>query len=327
MTRNPAQFVLDIPNASLARKFDDITESGALINGIRAEQMQGAVRLTVDLSGLAISNVRQYDAPSRIVIDLDLPRGSGGSLAGKVIMIDPGHGGQYPGARACSGTCEKDYTLQVATRLQKALSDEGACALMTRQSDVALDPDLGRDLEKRVELAARQSAQIFVSIHCNSCAVRGSRSGTETYYHFTAKVLADCIHSEVVKVNELPDCSVRADSRLYKSGLAVLRNSAHSGITAVLVETAFIDNPGDENKVKNPDWQTNMAEAIARGIKIYVKGSPRGSGMQQVGISPKGDRPEADLNRNQANETAEQGNSIQRTDTQSSDGPHRPGER
>ena len=93
-----------------------------------------------------------------------------GSLANKVIVIDPGHGGTYPGAVA-NGVREADINLAVGLKLSEKLAMSGATIVMTRDSDVKLTPagaSLRADLQARVDVAKNSNADIFISIHANS---------------------------------------------------------------------------------------------------------------------------------------------------------------
>ena len=105
--------------------------------------------------------------PKAVTIDY---RTSGG-IAGKVITIDPGHGGSDPGAIGPNGTMEKDITLAISKKLKAALEAKGAKVNMTRTTDVdvygpnASGPD---ELQARVDVGTANKSDIFVSVHINS---------------------------------------------------------------------------------------------------------------------------------------------------------------
>lgn len=271
MLKNPERLTLDIANASLARTLDDISVANEIVRNIRTGQKDsGIVRVVLDLTRPVGFNTQQGDTPDKLAISLDLPKGAGGLLSQKTIVIDPGHGGSQPGAVGCTGAFEKNYTLAIATRLQKALSDAGACALMTRKGDETLG------LGARVDVARRNAADIFVSIHINSCQVRGAISGIETFHHGydgSGMALAQCVHSEIMAVTDLRDLSVKSDYKIYNNGFQVLRDSSAAGIPAILVEVGFINNPNDESKISDPTFQQQIAEAITKGLKAYVEGT------------------------------------------------------
>jgi N-acetylmuramoyl-L-alanine amidase len=101
-------------------------------------------------------------------------------LAGKTIVIDPGHGGWDPGT-VDYGYREKDVTLAMGLQLQTTLRGRGAKVVMTRTNDVALGPDARADVEGRVQVAQQAHAHAFVSLHANSLS-DPNVSGAITYY-------------------------------------------------------------------------------------------------------------------------------------------------
>src|SRR5581483_12114454 len=101
-------------------------------------------------------------------------------LAGKVIVVDPGHGGRDPGAIA-NGVNEKDVNLAMGMDLKAVLESRGARVVMTRTSDVALGPNTDADLQARVNAAQSAHANAFVSIHANSTP-NHDYTGATTYY-------------------------------------------------------------------------------------------------------------------------------------------------
>jgi N-acetylmuramoyl-L-alanine amidase len=279
MLRDPYRLVVDIPKTTLAHKIADIQANQGALRGIRVGQFDDStVRMTMDLSAFVLFNVVQGGDAGGVSIDLQLPKGAGGTLDGKVIVIDPGHGGRETGAIGCCGTLEKDVTLAIAKRVKKLLADSDACPFLTRESDIGLIPSsLSADLAERVDFAARHSADIFVSIHCNSCTVPNSLSGTETYYHAqdaSSKELAECVHEELIKTIALHNRGVKSDTVRFASGMAVLRHSTNKyHIPAILVETGFINNATEESKLTDPEFQQKIAEGIVKGLKLYVEGS------------------------------------------------------
>lgn len=339
LSRQPDQLSVDIANAILARAFDDMPVGHGILQGIRVGQVgEKRVRVTMDLTRVAGFDDRQDEAPNRLVITLEMPKGAGGLLSDKIVVIDPGHGGSDTGARGCDGALEKHLNLTVAARVQKLLKDAGATALMTRTSDTALG------LADRADYARRHSADLFVSIHHN--ASNPARSGTETYYHgreMSSRALAYCVHSEVVKVVGLPDRSVKSDFAMYKTGFGVLRRATESGIPAVLLEVGFINHPVDWVKIKDSELQGHVAEAVVRGLKSYIEGNHQpirrtdkaepqvDEDSEKPASKPKVDTPRE----TEAKPGAESSSAPQQVDTPkpqpekpaSTTGPRRPGER
>lgn len=202
---------------------------------------------------------------SEYVVRLVKPKTGDGRLAGKVVVIDPGHGGEDPGARnAADQTFEKNLTLAVGMKAAQKLTEAGATVLMTRRSDVFIG------LRERSEVANRNAADFFVSIHINSNARPNSTSGTISFYHLKdpiGRLLAECMQSELAKVTGLPDIGVWSDGRIYTSGFAVLR---HSKVPATLLELGFINHQRDRAAMKTERFQDSVAEAIVRGLKVYL---------------------------------------------------------
>lgn len=336
MFRDPDRLVVDVKNATLAEKLDDVPVGHEILQGIRVgERAANVVRLVMDLTRVVGFDVRQDEKPSRLVISLELPKGAGGLLAERTIVIDPGHGGRDPGATGYGGWQEKRSNLAIALRVQKLLSDAGVCALMTRKTDVRLDENKKRDLEKRAEYARRHSADIFLSIHSNSVAGSKCPSGIMTFYHgreTSGRALAYCIHSEVIKAARLPDLAVRSDFSLYQTGLGLLRNAVEKyGIPTILTELGYVKHPGDVAKIKDPKFQQKMAEAIVRGLKAYVEGNPRpikrAEEVKPEPVEPAAEaQPSAEPPREERPKPAAP-TSVTPAKPEATTGPRRPGER
>lgn len=278
MYKDPNRIVLDISNSVLGANISNTHVDSNIVNSFSAvQQSDKLVRLTIDLKRQVLYTISQNRSGTSTTIAIELPKGAGGSIASKIFFIDPGHGGPTKiGASGVNGVKEKDVTFAIAQKLQEALKNAGACAFLTRNGDVELDRNLSVDLSKRVDLAGRNSADFFISIHCNAVSSSKKVSGIETFYHGNdpnGRALAYCIHPELLKTTGLPDRKVRSDTSLYASGLAVLRGASEKyGIPSILIEAGFIDHPGDCAILTNPQRQQDIADAIVRGIKAYIEG-------------------------------------------------------
>jgi len=198
-----------------------------------------------------------------IKIQLLRPNVGNGKLAGKVVVVDPGHGGHDRGAHA-GDVNEKDLNLKMGRLIASELAAQGATVVMTRKSDVFIT------LDNRSDMANRNGADFFISSHINSTGGSGNRSGTITFFHAknaTSRLLAECIHQEICKVNNLPSIGVWSDQRIYRSGFSVLRQTKMPG---VLLELGFINNARDRARLVQPDFQTAVAAAVVRGLRIYL---------------------------------------------------------
>jgi len=215
------------------------------------------------------------------------------------IVVDPGHGGHDPGAMSPSGTREKDIVLQIGHRLaQKIREDMGIDVVMTRNTDVFVE------LQERTAIANKVGADLFVSIHANASLNRGA-SGIETYYLNLAKtekaaqlaakengttlekvsllqaVLFDLMAN--YKLNDSAHLAAEVQKALHKKALTGYPTVKNLGVKqgpfyvlvgatmpSILVETAFVSNERDEQKLRDPAYQDLTAEGIAAGIKGYI---------------------------------------------------------
>lgn len=193
---------------------------------------------------------------------------------GRVICIDPGHGGSDPGASNQQlGIREKDVTLDVALRLRRILTARGWHVVMTRTTDRDVTypgSSASEELSARVRVAEAFHTSLFVSVHCNSSANQGA-NGTSTHYYKTVdRFLASALHPHVIEALGCPDRGI-VRNRFY-----VL---AHCRLPAVLIESAFISNASDGRKLADPDHRQRLAEGIADGLQRYVARTFPGTGM------------------------------------------------
>lgn len=177
-----------------------------------------------------------------------------GSLSGRIIVLDPGHGGSDTGALR-AGINEKDLTLDIAKKVAAILTNKGARVEMTRWNDATVS------LQERVEFSNTKNTAIYVSIHINS-SVRPEVHGIETHYYTdpgfeVAKVLHKSIMSKVSGT----------DRGLFKSRFYVIN---HTEAPSVLLELGFISNDNERNALLTEDRQQKSAEAIAEGIMNYL---------------------------------------------------------
>lgn len=185
-----------------------------------------------------------------------------GGLAGRLVVVDAGHGGHDSGAHH-GGAKEKTNALDTARRLASELEKAGASVIMTRDDDTFVD------LNERPAVANRASADVFISCHFNSNTLANSRSGTIIFYHKDdpeGKLLAECIRNEVAKVSGLPDLGTWSDTRIYQSGFAVLRSAKMPG---ALLELGFINHATDRARITDPAFRQAMAEAVVRALQVY----------------------------------------------------------
>lgn len=193
---------------------------------------------------------------------------TGGGISGKNITVDPGHGGSDPGAVGYAGTKEKDITLKIAGKVRDILTAKGAKVTMTRVSDndvYGSNATDAQELQSRVDVAERNKADVFVSIHCNASTNR-EIGGMSTYYYPKTeydKQIASSIQNKITGAFGLEDLGIR------QAGFYVNKRSS---MPTALVETAFLSNVKEEKLLLSNWFQTKMAEAIASGIENYFNG-------------------------------------------------------
>lgn len=224
-----------------------------------------------------------------------------------VIVIDPGHGGEDPGAIGRRKTMEKNVVLQIGRRLAKLINAESNMrAVMTRNSDHFVS------LGGRVAIARKVRAHLLVSIHADAwvkASARGSsvfalsqRGASSSAARWLAKsqnesdliggvniatvdktvasVLVDMTSNWTIGyslalgaavLHELKSINRLHKNKVEQAGFAVLKGQ---GIPSILVETAFISNPQEENLLRNGNHQQKLARAILTGIKKQLAADP-----------------------------------------------------
>jgi N-acetylmuramoyl-L-alanine amidase len=181
-------------------------------------------------------------------------------LEGRVILLDPGHGGHDPGSISFSGKYEKHINLDVAFNLKEILNKAGASVYMTRTNDTYItNKDRGR-------MADKLGADILLSIHHNSLT-NSNYFGLSTYYNTINHKdpsygynLAEAIYLNAITIN-----GVYRDGILDRN-YEVLRET---NTPAALIEIGFMSNPKEEMNIHNISFQNTVAEKIADGIIDY----------------------------------------------------------
>jgi len=197
------------------------------------------------------------------------------SVAGKVITVDPGHGGIDPGSKGSSGLEEATITLAVSEKLKTVLTGAGAKVVMTRESDIDYGASDGsslltrkrQDLAKRLAIAEKNKADIYLSIHVNCFKSGPGEHGAQVFYQpgsEEGQKLAESIQGEMVRV-------LGNTTRVAKAvDYYATRNSK---MPAVIVELGFISNPREEKLLSAPEYQRKQAFAIYCGLVKYFAGN------------------------------------------------------
>ncbi|MCP8617997.1 N-acetylmuramoyl-L-alanine amidase CwlD [Salirhabdus salicampi] len=193
-------------------------------------------------------------------------------LSGKIVVIDPGHGGVDGGAVGSDETLEKDVALSTAEHLRNYLQQAGALVYMTRETDrdLAAEDTKGlskrkvEDIRKRVQLIKDKDPDFFVSIHLNAIPSK-KWSGAQTFYNPALKEsehLAKFIQSEIRRNLKNTDRKAMALNNIY-----LLK---HSGKPGALVEIGFLSNPHERDLLKTDEYQLKMAGSIYEGILRFI---------------------------------------------------------
>ena len=319
--RGPDRLVIDLANSRLANKLADMPLAAGSVRGIRTGVRSGGeLRVVLDLNQAVRSRSftagpnNQYG--DRLVIDLHrtgnlqpVKRASENMNPGRdiVIAIDPGHGGHDPGAVGRGKTREKDVALAIGKELARRINAEsGMKAVLVRTGDYYVDH------RKRTEIARRNKADLFVSIHAD--AVDDHRARGASVYALSnkgasdeeARLLAerenaavqvggvsisdkDAVLAEVLldlSQNASLSASLDVGNRIagelgrigkmhrktvQQAGFLVLKSP---DMPSILVETAYISNPAEEQKLRNKHHQGKLADAILAGVRNYFYTNP-----------------------------------------------------
>lgn len=198
-------------------------------------------------------------------------------LAGKVIIIDPGHGG-IDGGAAFKGVIEKNVTLPISLQLRDYLQEQGALVLMTREEDVDLaDERAGTvrerkrmDLVNRTKFINESEADMFISIHANAFPQSKFR-GAQTFYSPAFKEnkrAAKLIQAELIK-------NLKNTTRQAKP-LENVYLVKHAKKPGVLVEVGFLSNDQERMDLQNNVYQDDLALSIYTGVIRYFLNEEEG---------------------------------------------------
>ncbi|MBB3845394.1 N-acetylmuramoyl-L-alanine amidase [Xanthomonas arboricola] len=278
------------------------TSPAAILNG------GNAVAATPNAAAGSVAAAESDEMPPRPVLPSESSRiKMAPGMRPLIVAIDPGHGGQDPGAMGPTGKREKDVTLAVGRELARQINaTPGMKAYLTRDTDVFIP------LPMRAQKARAAKADIFISIHADAAENR-SATGSSVYVLSTkgassqrarwladkenaadlvggvrlqqtestlANVLLDLAQSGHMKASEdaaghvlggLKRIGNNHKPQLERANFAVLRTS---DMPAMLVETAFISNPDEERRLIDPAYQRKIASAVLDGIDTFFTRQP-----------------------------------------------------
>lgn len=309
---------LNQPGA-ISRKIQDALVAEAILSSVQ----KGIVRLTVRKKDPAFKHTvfllpRVDGHPVRLVVDVENPAAGRraqeerkavqrekGARA-RVVVIDPGHGGEDPGAIGCRGAKEKDVVLSIARALQGRLNrSSGTRAFLTRTGDYFVG------LRQRVEIAKEYGADLFLSIHADSSPNRSTRGASVYCLSLTgatdevARILAEKENSsdliggvrlsgdhdlntilvDMVQTQTINE-SLQLGSVLLsflqpvqeikfpiprQAGFRVLKAP---DVPSVLIEVGFLSNPEEEARLKDPAFQSRLAQGLERAVHRFLGQDP-----------------------------------------------------
>ncbi|MGF6516627.1 N-acetylmuramoyl-L-alanine amidase [Pseudomonas sp. BT76 TE3572] len=323
----PERLIIDLSGANLSGDFSQLALSNTVIRSIRSGPFgQGDTRIVLDLSGpvqLASFLLPPQDGQGhRLVLDLKTaaplqmaaaPEATVDKAHPKrdiIVVVDPGHGGKDPGAIGAKGEREKDVVLSIAQLLAKRLKREKGFDVKLVRNDDFFVP-----LRKRVEIARKHNADMFISVHADA-APRLTASGASVYClseggatSATARFMAqrengadllgatsllNLKDKDPMLAGVILDMSMNAtlaaslqlgstvlgslagittlhQKRVEQAGFAVLKSP---DVPSILVETGFISNARDSQRLVTARYQQAVADGLFEGLQRYFQKNP-----------------------------------------------------
>lgn len=292
-TPQTCRFVLELPHP-------DIQESHFLI----PPEKGGKWRFVMDLSNMGKIAPLAKSAPTTKITNKPTPSvyNAPKSPRKKIIVLDPGHGGQDPGAISRAGRFEKDLTLKMAKELRDKLEDAGYRVVMTRDRDTAIP------LRKRIEKAHKANGDLFISIHADSALNTKARglsiytiseraSDKEAaalaerenkadiilgldlgdYQPEVSNILIDLAKRDTMaKSAQYADLVVKEMKKRVKvlpdthrfAGFVVLKSP---NIPSVLLEMGYLSNKSEEKQLQKKSYRAKLATALTNAVNAYFK--------------------------------------------------------
>jgi len=185
-------------------------------------------------------------------------------LVGKLIVIDPGHGGADPGT-AFGSIYEKDINLQISLEIKKVIESYGGSVIMIRSADYDLASPGAMyrkksDFNNRIDIINKSLADLYLSIHMNYLN-DSSYFGPQVFYQNEDKNLAFKMQQSLNKVSRgsrnikiIPE-----DTYMYK----------RLNIRGLLIECGFLSNENEREKLNSPNYQQAIAKAVGQGLIMY----------------------------------------------------------
>ena len=314
---NPSRLVMDFSGTRFGQKGDVAT--AGFIKGIRTGQPNAqTARVVLELPNLNLNEKHFLLAPQtgnnwRFVLDLDKGSATQDTLkesgktskttsSKKIIVLDPGHGGQDPGAISVSGKYEKDLTLKMAKETKQILEKRGYKVVLTRDKDFYIP------LRGRIKKAHEANGDLFISIHADSAKNKSAKglsiyTISETASDKEAAALAERenkadilfgmdlsdyqpevgnILIDIAKKYAMDQSSIYADEVVAQMKKEVnLREKAHRfagfvvlkspNIPSVLLEMGYLSNPQEDKLLQKESYRKKLGTALANAVDSYFK--------------------------------------------------------
>jgi len=306
LLHDPERLYFDFKDAELLSPINKKTFKSRRVKAVRfGRPSPGILRMVVDLRSKLPHKFFKISSPPRLVIDFGEDRNPF-YREKKIVVIDPGHGGDDPGAIGPGGLKEKDVTLAIARYLKRILEERyNLRVYLTREDDRYLE------LKERTKIANKKAADLFVSIHANA-SPRRKASGIETYllnWTNDKEAMRVAARENQISIEKLKqqqselgmilaslkrenkrDESLKLAHYIQHSLVMGLRPHYHvkdlgvkqalfyvlvgADMPSVLVEVGFISNPKEERLLRSNRFRRKTAEAIATGIFRYILSLP-----------------------------------------------------
>lgn len=255
---NPSKIVVDIFGATGNTNWITQYQSAKEIKTIDYEQVADDIfRINIQLNHQQHWGHQLYYSGNSLIIKIKR-QPENLSLSNLKIAIDAGHGGKNEGALGATGVWEKEVTLDLSLKLEKALKKEGAKVIMTRNRETFVDN------KERILFYRDSLPDLLLSIHLNSSEDPIRTGGTSTYYRYIG----------------FKNLSLDIYKRLLELGLKEYGNTGSFNFMLnspieypnALIETLFISNLEEEAKILDEEFQQQMVDKIVLGVKDFLDG-------------------------------------------------------
>lgn len=252
----PSKIVVDVFGATNNTNWITQLQTAAEIKAIDYEQVaDGIFRISIQLQHHQHWGHSIYYSGNSLIIKIkQQPKNL--SLDNLTIAIDAGHGGTNNGAVGATGTYEKEITLALSLKLKKALEKEGAKIIMTRDREIFFDN------KERILFYRDSTPDLLLSIHLNSSEDPFRAGGTSTYYRYIGfKPLSLLIYKRLLELGL---------KEYGNTGSFNFMLNSPTEYPNALIETLFISNLEEEEKILGPGYQQQMVEKIVLGLKDFL---------------------------------------------------------